>query len=161
MATETVYITGKCKWAKLKTPDTAFDEQGWYSINVYPDADGWAKLKAVKSSLRKREDEDGEFVGFRRKVAGPAWEPVLGPPKVVDKDNNIFDGLVGNGSTVTVKVDFYPAGKYVGHRLETVRVDNLVVYEKPSDAEGVPVDPPVKAAAEAPAPKITTKKAPF
>jgi hypothetical protein len=50
------------------------------------------------------------------------------PPEVLDKDNQPFTKLIGNGSTVTCKVIIYDTIKGKGHRLEAVRVDDWVEY---------------------------------
>ena len=150
MATKTFFFTGTVKWAKVFKPDEKFEPQ--YSLQLFLDDDGWATWKASGLGGKVKEDEDGKYVTFRRKVAGPSWEPVLGPPKVTSADGKPFEGLIGNGSTLTVKVDVYDTAKGKGHRLEGVRVDELVVYEKPTEDE-VPDEPEP--------PKVRAKGLPF
>ena len=57
----------------------------------------------------------------------------LGPPRVVDKDGNDLNVLVGDGSEVIVKVRTYPTSKGIGHTLDAIQVLNLVEVPR-SDA---------------------------
>lgn len=151
---EVYFISGKCKWAKLFKPDTKYDENGIYSIQLYPDADGWDTYKRSGLNVRPKEDEDGKFITLRRKkvVNFGKGDQDIGGPEVVDAQNKALETLVGNDSTVTCKFETYQAGKYTGHRLLKVRVDNLVVYEKPQEVEGADpeAEPAPKAAGKAP-----------
>lgn len=137
MATETYFFNGKCKWAKVYKPDTKYEPQ--YNIQLYLDKENEGILKESGLGLKVKEDEDGRYVGFRRKVAGPEWRPDMGPPKVIDAGGGDFSDLIGNGSDVTLKVEVFdtPRTGGKGHRLETVRVDKHVKYEAPRE-EGTP-----------------------
>lgn len=132
------YFSGTAKWAKLKNPD----KFGKWSINLYVDADTRKAIRATGSKLTAKEDDDGFFYTFGRKTRA-SWGEV-NPPTVVLADGTPFDGLIGNGSKVTVKIEVYDfkagvdaqgnayaAGK--GTRLVGVRVDELVVYQKPEE----------------------------
>lgn len=139
MATETFYFSGTCKWAKVYKPDMKFEPQ--YTIDLYMDDESWDSYADSGLRLKKKEDEDGEYVGFRRKVAGPEWKPDMGPPTVIDAKGNEFKELIGNGSKVTIKVDVYDTKMGKGHRLETVRVDEHVKYEAPKEEPEVEDEP--------------------
>jgi hypothetical protein len=65
----------------------------------------------------------------------------FGPPEVIDKNGDPFKETIGNGSTVTIRVAMFDTAKGVGHRLEKVRVDKHVVFER-ADA-GPEVLPPL------------------
>jgi hypothetical protein len=69
----------------------------------------------------------------------------FGPPTVIDKDKNPVTALVGNGSKVTAKVAVYDTRMGKGHRLETVRVDELVEFvPEKKDAAAVPAGTPTR-----------------
>lgn len=144
MATAIHYWSGKCKWAKVYQPDQTY---GNYTLDFYPDDP--SEIPASGLKLEPKTDEDGTFFRIRRPKEKLIKDElvVFGKPKVflnlgtVD-ENGIpqvepFDKLIGNGSRVTIKVAVYDAGKFKGHRLESVRVDEHVPYEK-TDGEKQP-----------------------
>lgn len=130
MSSKLYYFTGPCKWAKVYEPDDYNGEKKW-KIDVFLDKNSLKDLKATGCKLKVKEDEDGKkFVTFNR----PVVKEIKGemkdfePPKVLDKDHNPITDLIGNDSTVTVKVQVYDTQMGPGHRLEAVRVDNLIPY---------------------------------
>lgn len=157
---DTYFVSGPVKWAKVYKPDTKFDDNGIYSIQVYPDKDGWDTIKESGLRVQPKEDEDGKYVTFRRKKV--VWfgqkegDKDIGPPEVVDAKGNEFDKLIGNLSECTIKFEVYPTKKGPGHRLLEVCVDKWVEYEKPDD-NNVEADE----AEEAPKPKAKGKGLPF
>jgi hypothetical protein len=89
---EVYFISGKCKWAKLFKPDTKYDENGIYSIVLYPDADGWETFKRSGLNVRPKEDEDGKFITLRRKKVvnfGKGDQDIGGP------EENMANALAG------------------------------------------------------------------
>ena len=159
MATKYYYFTGKAQWAKVY-PGQEDPEYEQFSIDVA--LDNWDEFTKSQLQLKVREsgkpnqagkpykwfsEEEGvKFVPFRRKVRqlinGETVE--FGAPIVLDKDNKPFSQLIGNGSTVTVKVAVYDTRKGKGHRLESVRVEDWVEYkpeEKTSEGGTVPKMP--------------------
>jgi hypothetical protein len=126
MATDIYYFKGTCKWAKVHKPD---EKYGNYEINLYMDPKSWELFNKSGLRLETREDEDGEYICFRRPqrklIKGDLVE--FDPPVVIFNDEKT-DKLIGNGSTVTIKVSVYDTQKGKGHRLEKVRVDELVEY---------------------------------
>lgn len=138
------YFKGKASWAKVHTPDTAFEPQ--WNIRVHLDPDSLSLFKKLKEKDGEVEgimndikmDDDGEYVVFRRYVTRK-WKGIetqLTPPIVVDKNNRPTTENIGNGSDVTVKVQCYTfAARFnrkLGRaiRLESVRVDHLVPFER-------------------------------
>ncbi len=147
MATNTLYFTGKCQWAKLAKPDTKFDPAGVYAIDVFLDKDNLKKFNDSKMQLKLRHNEtsDEPYVTFKRPdkqmIKGEIVE--RGRPKIVDRDDNELPGdtIIGNGSTVTVKITTYDGAKGKGHRLEGVRIVDLVEFDKGNEdipQEGLP-----------------------
>ena len=117
-------------WAKVRKPDD-YDK---YTIDLYP-TDETMKLfnsSNIAVGVRTNEETSEEYLRFNRprvKMINDE-EVTFGPPKVTDSEGNELDGLIGNGSKVVVKVaEFGPYNGRYGHRLEEVRVMDLVVYE--------------------------------
>lgn len=128
MATEIHYFTGKAKWAKVHEPDEKYNN---YQICLYMDEDSRARYDKSGLRLKDREDEDGEYIQFRRNHEGyykGEEAHVFGPPTVLNEDGETITDLVGNGSDVTVKVEIYDTKMGRGHRMEAVRVNELVEY---------------------------------
>lgn len=143
MATQYIYLSGTAMWPKLKTPDTKFDVEGVYNLDLILDEASRKKFKEAGIRVEMRETPDGEkFVKLKRQhkklIKGDV--KTLGPPKVLDSEGNTLADniLIGNGSKVTCKVAVFDTMKGKGHTLEAVRVDELVVYEKHDEAEGAP-----------------------
>ena len=138
MAQETYYFSGKCEWAKVQEPDKKYNH---YCIDVILDEESWDVYNRSGLKLKIRENEKGEkSVRFRRDVEKVFnGETVsLGKLKVINANEEKLEALVGNGSAVTVKVSTYDTktmGK--GHRLEAVRVNELVTYNR-VDPQEVP-----------------------
>ncbi len=136
MATKYVDIKGKCKWAKVWKPDNKYAK---FSIDICPDAESKEVIKSLGIKNGFKADPSGdEYITFRRDPSHtifrgeervPAGKPdVLG----VDPDTDI-----GNGSDVTIRIAVYSYdnkfGKGVGTRLEKVKVDNLVKFDRGSE----------------------------
>lgn len=147
-----VYLKGKASWAKVITPDVEYNT---WSIKLYIDDNSYAefmKLKERNGEVEgilnevKTDEEGGRFVTLRRPMSRK-WngkETQLSAPVVLDKNNQPTRDAIGNGSDVTVKCELYsykkPFNKGRGRaiRLQSVRVDNLVPYERkdmPPDQE--------------------------
>ncbi len=132
MATSYHYLHGTTKWAKLRKPDEKYSN---FQLPLYMDDKSWDLFGTLGLGLKRRTDEDGEYAVFKRPVSKLIKNEVVefGPPKVLNADNSEFDGLVGNGSEVTIKICVYDTIKGPGHRLESVRVEKLVEYNPPRE----------------------------
>jgi hypothetical protein len=141
MATKHYEFTGKVKWAKLSeaNKDTMFDPDGVYTLNLYPQdqktwdiyADSGIRTHLRKDEVTPKEDEDGKFITFRRKhkqmFSGEIQE--LGPPALT-YEGDFFIGIVPNGSTITVRVAAFDSRKGIGHRLNSVVINELAELEE-------------------------------
>lgn len=129
MASSYYYLSGKAKWAKLFKPDDKY--KNW-QINLYLDDESKAKFAESGMSMQPKHDDDGEFITFRRPEAKLIKNELVkfDPPPVTDSSGQLLDKLVGNGSDVTIKVVVYDTIKGKGHRLEAVKVNKLVEYQK-------------------------------
>jgi len=135
MSSETLYLTGEVYWAKLKKPDEKYNN---FTIDFYPNEVSADKIKGSGLQVQEKEGESGRFFyKFRRPVSKIIKNELVkfGPPSVLDKENKPFEGIVGNGSEVTIKLTVFDTIKGKGHRLEAVRVERLVEYS-PEDGEG-------------------------
>ena len=135
----THYFSGKCQWAKLAKPDEKFNK---YSIDVLLDMEQFTALKALKVKNNGKPEDGKMWVTFRRKGED-------GAPQVVNVDGSTFTDSIGNGSEVTVKfeVESFVSKKYgtvVRSRLESVRVDKFVKYEKPTESGSTAMEAGVK-----------------
>lgn len=145
MATSTVYITGVGKWAHLyeSQMDTKFGEK--FHVILYPDSASLIALKEAGSRVKPHEDEDGIYFKFSRdnKKVFKDTEEILGPPdviEVVDGERVAFDKIIGNGSTLTLRLSIYDSKFGKGTRLEAVRVDKHVPYVSQTK-DGEPATP--------------------
>lgn len=146
MASKTVYMQGKIKWAKgLGELD---EEYGTYSAMFYPDEKSVEVFKKVGMPNKLKSDDDGTFFNVRRKqekkIKGK--DVTQGPPKVFlegsdgSPDVDLDPISVGNGSTVTVKITVYDTSRgSKGATLEAVRVDELIEFI-PAEREVVAAD---------------------
>lgn len=141
MASKTHFFTGKAYWAKLEEPDQKYK---YWGINVSLDDVSKEEFKKSGLQMETRVDKkDGfEFVTFRRPVKKLIKDELVDfeKPIIVDKDNNVMTDrpLIGNGSSVTVKVLVYDSIKGKGHRLEGVRINDLVEYQGGTSNEEAP-----------------------
>jgi len=144
MATKYVYLSGSTKWAKTKKPDEKYKN---FQVPLYMDDKSWELFKTLGLGLKVNKDKETNepYVTFKRPESKMIKNEIVnfGPPKVLSYNNEEFDGYIGNGSEVTVKISVYDSMKGPGHRLETVRVEKLVEYNPPAgpDTMGEPALP--------------------
>ena len=122
MATDTIQISGLAKWVKHMEPDNKFAPPT-YQLNIYPDTDSKKVYKASGLKVKYKEDEDGEFLKFKRKQEDGR------PFTFLKGEKDFYDKAIGNGSIVTAKIEVYDTKSFgKGHRLEAIRIDKLVEY---------------------------------
>lgn len=144
MASDTysIYLVGKCAWAnRLFVPDIEYKK---WSVKLYPNQESLdiirdLQAEGVKNVLKK--DDDGYNISLGRPTEKVIRGKVVAfsPPTIVDADGNAFAGPIGNGSDLTVKMDVYShpvpgtQKRAKAMRLVSVRVDNLVPFDKEKD----------------------------
>ena len=155
------YISGKASWCKTKSPET-FGNDSFWSATIHPDAKGLEFARELASKGMKnhiKKDDDGWFIKFKRptyRKLRSGIKAAMIAPEVIDADNKPFDGLIGNGSDCTFKLEVYDhntptGGKAKAARLASIKVHNLVPYDVPSTdekqkrlVEGLPEQPAPK-----------------
>lgn len=150
-------MTGKAYWCKIYEPDVAFGASN-YKMDFAPDEASMKKFKDSGIQKTIKEDERGKYFQLVRPdfklmkgavvtFTGPIVEDKEG--KVIvdyvnketekrvysydakDKDKVIRRGTpisIGNGSTVEVRVAVYDTFKGKGHRLEAIKVLDLIEF---------------------------------
>lgn len=153
MASQDIFLQGKCKWNHLWTPDAAFGDPK-FKLMLYPDAASYEKILKLKESPAIMnvigKDEDGYFINISRpqEINNKGRRTMLPMPEVLDGKKPLPSGgyeplrnvsRLGHGSDVTVKCEVrsytLQTTKRPGRslRLTSVRVDNLVPYEPNRD----------------------------
>ena len=142
MATQIAYFTGKAKWAKVFKPDDKFGDPVW-SVMLYMDDANLENFYCTGMTMKPKTDDEGTFITFRRgqfkNIKNERVE--FKPPEVVGPDGvTPFTDIIGNGSIVTIKVEYFDTFRGTkGSRLAKVRVDEHVPYI--TEAQETPVVP--------------------
>ncbi len=131
-------ISGTSYWASVITPNTKFDADGVWTIDV-GNLDDLNKKKAQKDGLtiKNKGDEKEDFVTFKRKVRN-AKGSLNRQPNVVDANKRLItETMIGNGSKVNVLYEPFEwnfGGKTgVSADLRAVQVTELVPYSTEED----------------------------
>lgn len=137
---EYVFIQGKVKWFRPKVPN----KWNKWSTQIHPNDKGLEVIRELQSQGIKnqlKKDEDGYYASFSRPVTKEtSTGRILSftPVEVFDSDGKPYDGNVGNGSDVTLKVEVYShptpgGGKAKAVRWHSARIDNLIPFETDRD----------------------------
>lgn len=141
-------LTGKIEYAHhLFVPDEypAGSGQKRWQCNFYPDDRDALKLTGCQLRYDRKTDS---YVRPRRDVRKKIKEEIVEfePPRVTNADGTPFEDRIGNGTHAEITISVFPTGMGNGHRLEAVRILDLVRY-----------DPVVDEGEEAPTSKVETK----
>lgn len=123
-----LFISGTAKWAKLDQPDQKY---GYYGLDLYLDSEGVKLFKDSDLALKLKDKGDGAFISPKRDPAKLLEGMDEKPKKLIRNGDEYvpFDGLIGNDSKVTCKLQVFKTKNGMGHRLEAVAVEELVPYE--------------------------------
>ena len=131
-------ISGTAYWASVINPNTKFDADGVWTIDV-GNLDDLNKKKAQKDGLtvKNKGDEKEDFVTIKRKVRNNKGN-LNRQPNVVDANKRLVtDTMIGNGSKVNVLYEPFEwnfGGKTgVSADLRAVQVTELVPYSTEED----------------------------
>jgi hypothetical protein len=132
LATNYIYLTGTAKWVKPNKPD----QYGKFTLDLYLNEPSQRVFEKSGLRLTPKKDNDGEtYIKFSREEKKTIKDELVnfGPPKILNPDGSNLEGIVGNGSTLTIKVAVYNTQKGLGHRWEAARVDTLIPYERATE----------------------------
>ena len=131
-------MSGTAYWASVIAPNTKFDADGVWTIDV-GNLDDLNKKKAQKDGLtiKNKGDEKEDFVTFKRKVRN-AKGNLNRQPNVVDANKRLItETMIGNGSKVNVLYEPFEwnfGGKTgISADLRAVQVTELVPYTTEED----------------------------
>lgn len=139
MTTKVMVFEGLAAWARVyEADDTPWGER--WSIDFYPDDEDLERFKGTNCKLgtiRKTTFEGKTGYKLRRPTEKMVKQDLRSydPPLVVDAEGKPTKVLIGNGSRVKVKVAFYETKAGVGHRLEAVKILELIPYGGVQDEE--------------------------
>ena len=132
-------IQGKAYWAAIKSPNTTFDPDGMWTVDVCNLDEANLNI-ANKNNLivKNKGDDRGDFVTIKRKVMRKDGQRNR-QPELIDGQKKSLDCMIGNGSLVNVLYSTYD-WEYRGRKgtsadLRTVQVLDLVPYKDGNDEE--------------------------
>ena len=132
-------IQGKAFWAAIKNPNTTFDPDGMWTVDVCNLDEANLNI-ANKDNLivKNKGDDRGDFVTIKRKVMRKDGQRNR-QPELIDGQKKTLDCMIGNGSLVNVLYSTYD-WEYRGRKgtsadLRTVQVLDLVPYKDGNDDE--------------------------
>jgi hypothetical protein len=134
-------ISGTAYWASITMPNTTFDADGVYTIDICNlDEENIQIASQDGLEIKNKGDERGDFITAKTKVRRKDGG-TNSPPKVVDSKLNPMapDVLVGNGSKVNVS--YRPFEWSFGNRsgmsagLNSIQVLDLVEYNPSGSSE--------------------------
>jgi len=133
-------LKGNAYWASITSPNTTFDSDGVWTIDV-GNLDAKNKKMAQEDGLnvKNKGDDRGDFVTIKRKVKNKRGDLNKAPEVVDAQKRAMINTLIGNGSEVNVLYSTYDwefGGKSgVSADLRAVQVTNLIPYNADADAD--------------------------
>ena len=142
-------LNGKAYWASVVTPNTTFDEDGVYSIDLAVDEENKKSAVAEGLSIKNKGDDRGDFVTIKRKAKRKDGSLNRAPDIMDNMKRPLQNTLIGNGSTVNVLFKTYEWNHKPTNRsgksadLQAVQVVNLIPYEGSNSASSAFKEIPV------------------
>ena len=131
-------ISGTAYWAAIANPNTTFDSDGVWSVDVTNlDKKSLAVVEKDGLTVKNKDDERGDFVSIKRKVRRKDGSLNRAPDLVDGQKRTMTNTLIGNGSKVNVHYTTYEwefkGNKGVSADLRAVQVVELVPYNTEAD----------------------------
>ena len=126
-------ISGKAYWASIATPNTTFDPDGVWTVDVGNlDKAAIDQLKNDGLTVKNKGDDRGDFVTIKRKVRRKDGQMNRTPDLVDAKKRQMSNTMIGNGSDVNVLYSTYDwefkGRKGTSADLKSIQVTNLIPY---------------------------------
>jgi|TARA_R110002020_G_scaffold21200_1_gene71916 hypothetical protein len=126
-------ISGKAYWASIATPNTTFDPDGVWTVDVGNlDKTSIDQLKEDGLTVKNKGDDRGDFVTIKRKVRRKDGQMNRTPDLVDAKKRQMSNTMIGNGSDVNVLYSTYDwefkGRKGTSADLKSIQVTNLIPY---------------------------------
>ena len=129
-------INGTAYWASVTTPNTTFNEDGEWKIDVCNLSEESVDMliqDGLEERIKNKDDDRGAFITFKRQVKNKKTGITNTAPDLMDAQKRpMFNTLVGNGSIVNVlykPFDWsFQKSKGRSASLEAVQVVDLVEY---------------------------------
>ncbi len=126
-------INGKAYWASITTPNTTFDPDGTWTVDVGNlDEKAVEQLKADGLTIKNKGDDRGDYVTIKRKVRRKDGAMNRAPELVDAQKRHMTNTLIGNGSELNVLYSTYDwefkGRKGTSADLKSVQVVNLIPY---------------------------------
>ena len=126
-------IQGKAYWASIVNPNTTFNSDGVYSIDVSLDAKNKKVAETDGLTIKNKGDDRGDFVSIKRNVRRKNGDFNTKPTLMDSQKRNMKDTLIGNGSEVSVLYSTYQ-WEFKGRSgtnadLRAIQVTNLIPYQ--------------------------------
>lgn len=129
---------GTAYWANVTTPNTKFEPVYTVDLVVDEDVANDYESRGFKvKTLTVNDEVVGRAINIKRKVNGPNGM-VRKSPKLLDRNKEAIDEIVGNGSRVKVQFNEWEVenkyGNFKGLDFQAMQVLDLVSY-KSADGE--------------------------
>ena len=130
-------IQGKAYWASVMRPNTTFDSDGVWTVDVSLDAKNKKIAEGDKLTIKNKGDVRGDYVTVRRNVRRKDGS-FNKAPQVMDSQKRVMkETLIGNGSEVSVLYTTYD-WEFKGRSgtnadLRAIQVKNLVPYQNDTE----------------------------
>ena len=126
-------ISGKAYWASIATPNTTFDPDGVWTVDVGNlDKAAIDQLKNDGLTVKNKGDDRGDFVTIKRNVRRKDGQMIRTPDLVDAKKRQMSNTMIGNGSDVNVLYSTYDwefkGRKGTSADLKSIQVTNLIPY---------------------------------
>ena len=133
-------IKGSAYWASIVSPNTTFDSDGVWSIDVGNlDKKNIEVAKNDGLEIKNKGDDRGDFVTVKRKVRRKDGGMNKAPEVKDAQKRTMINTLIGNGSEVNVLYSTYEwefkGRSGVSADLRAIQVTNLVPYNVDADAD--------------------------
>jgi len=131
-------ISGTAYWAAITNPNTTFDSDGVWSVDVADlDKKALDSIKKDGLSVKNKGDERGDFITIKRKVRRKDGSLNRAPDLVDGQKRTMTNTLIGNGSKVNVHYTTYEwefkGRPGVSADLRAVQVTELIPYNTEAD----------------------------